>query len=162
MAHDAAGDPITGLKWSRKTLGKIAEKLESHGISVSGKTVGRLLKKMGYSLKVNKKNVSKGGKKLSNPEKEDRDRQFNYISELREKYAKRNEPIISVDSKKKEKIGNFKNEGSAYKRKAEETNDHDFNSYAVGKLTPYGIADIKVVSQKNGEYSALDLFTCPN
>jgi len=101
MKNDVAGDPITGLKWYRKTPGKIAEKLVSHGISVSGKTVGKILKKMGFSLRVNQKKISNGGKKLTKEEKIDRNNQFNYIAKLREESAKNKNPIISVDTKKK-------------------------------------------------------------
>jgi len=141
MKNDVAGDPITGLKWYRKTPGKIAEKLESHGINVSGKTVGRILKKMGFSLKVNQKKISNGGEKLTKEEKIDRNDQFNYIAKLREESAKNRNPIISVDTKKKEKIGNFKNEGATYERKGKSAYDHDFESYATGKFIPYGVYD---------------------
>lgn len=141
MNYDIAGDPISGLKWSRKTPQKIAELLKSNGINVSGKTVGRLLKKMRFSLKVNQKKIANGGKKPTKKEQESRDRQFNYINELREKYAKMGYSIISVDTKKKETIGNFKNQGSTYRRDAEPTNDHDFSSYGIGKFIPYGIYD---------------------
>lgn len=141
MKYDTAGDPMSGLKWSRKTPGKIAKELRSIEIKVSGKTVGRLLKAMRYSLKTNQKKISNGGVKQTKKEREKRDKQFMYIGQQRESFSKRQEPVISVDSKKKEKIGNFTNSGSTYARKAYHTNDHDFASYALGKFIPYGIYD---------------------
>ena len=141
MKYDTAGDPISGLRWSRKTPDKIAKELQSIKINVSGKTVGRLLKAMRYSLKVNQKKVSNGGKKLTKEEREKRDKQFIYIGQQRESFSERQEPVISVDSKKKENIGNFTNSGSVYSREAYQTNDHDFSSYAEGKFIPYGIYD---------------------
>ena len=82
MRYDTAGDPITGLKWTRKTTEKIAEELESIGIAVSPNTVGKLLKKLGFSLRVNQKKTALGGKRRSHTEQQQRDEQFRYILSL--------------------------------------------------------------------------------
>jgi hypothetical protein len=137
MEHDTAGDPISGLKWTRKTTQKIADELKQFGESVCANTVGRLLKKLKFSLKVNcKKNESN-----SNVDPKERDKQFRHIYQLRKKFVKKGFPIISVDAKKKELIGDFKNNGKAYCRDPENVNVYDFPSDAVGKGVPYGIYD---------------------
>jgi len=136
MQHDTAGDPVTGLRWTRKTTAKIAQALGELGLAISAGTVGRLLKAMGYSLRVNHKKVSAGSP-------ETRDEQFQYIAELRETFARRGDPIISVDSKKRELVGNFKNAGPAYSREPTWVNDHDFRSMAEGIAIPYGIYDLE-------------------
>ncbi len=141
MEYETAGDPVTGLKWTRKTTRKIADELNSAGINISKDTVGSLLKDMNFSLKVNHKKTSGGGRKLSVKEKRDRDNQFNYINKLRKSFTDKGFGVISGDAKKKEQIGNFKNSGTAWKDKEECVNDHDFASYAVGKAVLYSIYD---------------------
>ncbi len=136
MCHDTAGDPMNGLKWTRKTTRKIAEGLEALGIQVSAGTVGRLLKAMGYSLRVNHKKVSSGSP-------EARDQQFDYIATLRDRFAQRGDPIVSVDTKKRELVGNFKNPGAAWTRDPLLVSDHDFRSTAQGVAIPYGILDLE-------------------
>jgi hypothetical protein len=136
MKHDVAGDPITGVKWTRRTTRKISQELLAAGIHVSSQTVARILKDLDYSLRVNHKNVSKGSGS-------DRDEQFKYISEQRTSFGNRDLPIVSIDSKKKELVGNFKNQGTAWKRKPELVRDHDFRSDAEGMATPYGIYDVR-------------------
>jgi hypothetical protein len=135
MTHDTAGDPMTGLKWTRRTTDKIAAALASMGIEVSDRTVAKLLKKMGFSLRVNHK-------KLSGASPEDRDAQFMRIAELRERFAAQGLPIISIDSKKRELVGRFKNQGKSWERKPVEVNDHDFPSDASGVAIPYGVYDL--------------------
>jgi len=141
MKYETAGDPITGLKWTRRATEKIANELKSLDIQVCSNTVGRLLKNMGFSLKVNHKKIASGGKKVTPEDQKNRDKQFRYIGGLRESFAKRCLPIISVDSKKKEKIGNYKNQGATWQRNSKKVNDHDFPSYSVGKGIPFGIYD---------------------
>ena len=102
-------------------------------------TVCRILKDMGFSLRVNSKTVESGIR--NPPDREKRDHQFNHIKDLREKFAQKGYPAISVDTKKKELIGNFKNNGKAWQQKATEVFDHDFPTDAVGKAVPYGIYD---------------------
>lgn len=139
MEYETAGDPITGLKWTRKTTEKVAKELRSGGINITPKTVGRLLRKLKFSLRVNHKKVTN-----SNVSPDDRNQQFEIIASLREEFANKGNPIISVDTKKKEKVGNFKNEGSAWARMSKffAVNDHDFLTLAIGKAIPYGIIDL--------------------
>lgn len=139
MKYDTAGDPISGLKWTRKTTRKIAKELKAININVSGKTVARILKNMGYSLRVNQKSIESGGKNPVDPK--DRNKQFEHIEKQRKRYAKNGNPVISVDTKKKELIGNFKNQGRSWEKSPIPVNDHDFPSDALGKAIPYGIYD---------------------
>ena len=138
MKYETAGDPITGLKWTRRTTEKIAEELKSLGIQVCKNTVGRLLKKMGFSLRVNHKKI---GGDIKPENRKNRDKQFGYIGSLREDYAKDGNPVISVDTKKKEMIGEFKNPGTSWNLEPILVNDHDFRSYADGIGIPYGLYD---------------------
>lgn len=123
---------MSGLKWTRKSPKKIAEELESLGINVKSDTVARLLKKGRYSLKVNRKRLGAG----NDP---DRSEQFEYITAQRKKTEKKGIPIISVDTKKKELVGQFKNPGATYCQEATPVNDHDFRSLATAIASPYGI-----------------------
>lgn len=135
LEHDTAGDPITGLKWTRKTPEKIAQLLRQIDIPVSANTVGRLLHDMNYSLRVNHKHIATA----SSP---DRDPQFDYISWLRHRFQRQGLPIISVDTKKRELVGNFKNSGAKWDRAPVLVNDHDFRSDSIGVAIPYGIYDL--------------------
>jgi hypothetical protein len=136
MQHEVAGDPCTGLKWTRRTTGKIAQELKTLGIEVSPRTVARILKTLRFSLRANRKSVSQGSGA-------DRDEQFSYIARQRRSFVKRDLPIVSVDSKKKEMVGNFKNAGRAWHQTPILVRDHDFRSDAVGMATPYGIYDVR-------------------
>jgi len=138
MKHETAGDPITGLKWTHRTTAKIAKELQSGGIDVSPRTVARLLDGMGYSLRVNHKKLSR----VSKTSPETRNAQFEHIAGLREKFAQRGLPVISVDTKKKELVGRFKNAGVAWNQEPVPVKDHDFPSEADGKAIPYGIYDV--------------------
>jgi hypothetical protein len=133
LEHDTAGDPITGLKWSRRTTQKIANELDAIGIQVSPSSVCRIL--MGFSLRSNRKSISHA----SSPE---RNEQFEYIAHLRERFAQEGHPIISVDTKKKELVGRFKNPGSTWERQSTPVNDHDFRSQAKGIAVPYGVYEL--------------------
>ena len=136
MRHDTAGDPITGLKWSRRTTAKIAAELTTSGIAVNKNTVGRLLKDMDYKLRVNRKQIA-------STKSPDRNQQFLYIGQQKERFATQGQPIISVDTKKKELVGNFKNGGTKYDRVPMRVKDHDFRSEATGLVAPYGIYDLQ-------------------
>ncbi len=138
MEHETAGDPITGLKWTRRTTRKISEQLGYVGLDVSPRTVARLLKNLGFSLRVNHKKVSH-----STASSEDRDQQFRHIQEQRDAFASAGFPIISVDTKKKELIGNFKNPGTTWETSPTLVRDHDFRSDADGIAVPYGILDLQ-------------------
>ena len=101
-----------GLKWTRKTTRKVARQLRRLNIRVSAKTVGRLLKAMGFSLRANHKNLESGNK--NPPPRRVRNRQFRYINQKRKEFASWGNPMISVDTKKKEKVGKFKNHGVSW------------------------------------------------
>ena len=135
MQHDTAGDACSGLKWTRKTTGKIRDELAKAGIPVSRNTVGRLLKNLGYSLRVNHKKIARGSP-------ETRDRQFRYIAQLKEAYQGQDLPVVSVDTKKKELVGRFKNPGRVWTQTPLLVNDHDFRSEAKGLAVPYGVFDL--------------------
>ena len=122
------------LKWTRKTLRKIAAELRSLGIQVCANTVGRLLREMDYSLRVNRKAIAA----RSAPE---RNEQMLHIAELRKRFTRAAEPVVSVDTKKKELVGQFKNAGVAWSRSPLLVHDHDFRSMAVGLAIPYGLYD---------------------
>lgn len=136
LEHETAGDPVSGLKWTRKTTQKVADELKSLGIRVGRTTVGRLLKDMKYSLKVNQKKIGAG----KDP---DRNEQFEYITRQRKQAVAEGIAVISVDAKKKEMVGSFKNPGAAWRQQAHRVNDHDFRSAAKGMAVPYGIYDIE-------------------
>ena len=135
MEGQTAGDPMTGLKWTHRTTQKIAKELRRLGIQVSRNAVGRLLRKIGFSLRVN-------SKKVSRCTRAERDAQFNKIRRHRSTFLRRGDPVIAVDTKKKELVGRFKNAGSAWSREAVRVNDHDFRSQAQGIAVPYGIYDV--------------------
>ena len=135
MKHDVAGDPVTGVRWTRRTTEKISDELASLGIYVCTRTVARILKDLDYALRVNHKRVSRG----SGP---DRNEQFEYIAEQRTRFAGHGLPIVSIDAKKRELVGNFKNNGTAWRRTPDLVRDHDFRSEAKGIAIPYGIYDV--------------------
>jgi hypothetical protein len=134
MKYETAGDPMTGLKWTRKTTEKIAKELCSLGIRVGARKVADLLYQMRFSLRVNHK-------KRSNGSPRERDAQFTQIATLRERFAANNNPLISVDTKKKEMVGNFRNGGRTWQQEPIAVNDHDFRSLASGMAVPQGIYD---------------------
>ncbi len=135
MKYETAGDPVGGLKWTRRTTRKIAKALKKGvGINVSKNTVSRLLKSIDFRLRVNHKKRST----VSPPE---RDQQFRYIKKMRYAFVKRGDPVISIDCKKKELVGDFKNPGQAWRESALEVLDHDFRSKAKGTAAPFGIYD---------------------
>ena len=134
MAHETAGDPVTGLKWTRRTTAKVAAELHRLGIDVCPRTVARLLKAMGFSLRVNHK-------KLAGASHPDRNDQFERITALRKRCAAENIPVISVDTKKKELVGAFRNPSAKWDHTPELVKDHDFRSEAAGIAIPYGIYD---------------------
>ena len=131
MADDTAGDPISGLKWSRKTREKISRQLRRSGISVSPKTVGRLLKKLNFKLRVNKKQIARS----KSPE---RNTQFVRITKMKRTFEKAGNPIVRVDTKKKEQIGQFKNSGAVLVQEPIKVNDRDFRSDSNGTAVPFG------------------------
>ena len=125
---------MTRLKWTRKTLRKIAAELGSLRIQVCANTVGRLLREMDYSLRVNRKAIATSSAM-------DRNEQMLHIAKLRQRFTRTAEPVVSVDTKKKELVGPFKNAGVAWRKSPLLVNDHDFRSTAVGMAIPYGLYD---------------------
>jgi hypothetical protein len=134
LADDTAGDPITGLKWTHRSLRTLSEALRRRGIKLAENTIARLLRKRHFSLRTNRK-------RLAGTHNRDRDRQFRYLTRMRRRYLARGWPVISVDTKKKEWIGNFKNPGRSWRRRPCDVLDHDFPSWAIGRAIPYGIFD---------------------
>jgi hypothetical protein len=137
MLPATAGDPLTGLKWTRKTTRKLADELAKLDIQVSARTVARLLHDLKYRLRVNHKKLSRGTAWTRNQ----RNQQFQYIEATRQSFAQRGLPVISVDTKKKELVGCFRNAGAVWAKVATPTNDHDFRSDASHIASPYGIFD---------------------
>ena len=127
----AGGDPVGRRKYVRCSLRWLARQLKS----VSPMTVRRLLKAMGFSLRANVK-------RLSGPPHPDRDRQFRYIQRQRRKFLKAGQPVISVDTKNTELIGNFKNQGTLWRQEADEVSAYDFPGDAECRAIPYGIYDV--------------------
>jgi len=132
---------MSGLRWTRKTTEKIAEQLIGLGIEVSPNTVARLLNQMGFSLKTNRKNIESGGQHKRG-HRARRNRQFLTIKSTRQRFELAAQPVISVDGKKREMIGLFKNSGRAWREKSKQVNDHDFRTDAIGVALPYGIYDV--------------------
>jgi transposase len=131
------GEPESPLLWTSKSLRKISSELKAKGYDVSYRVVGEILKSEGFSLQANKK-TDEGG---NHPDRND---QFQRIHQKVVDFQKSGDPVISVDAKKKELIGNFKNPGEEWRPKGEprETKVYDFPSDADGKVTPYGVYDI--------------------
>jgi hypothetical protein len=131
------GDPQSPLRWTCKSTTQLADELTRQGHLVSPSTVGRLLRAAGYSLQSNRK--TKEG--ADHP---DRNAQFEHINATVRGFQKRGQPVISVDTKKKELIGNFKNGGREWRPKGqpEEVLVHDFMQKDLGKAIPYGVYDI--------------------
>jgi hypothetical protein len=133
---ETAGDPMSAQKWVRSSLRQLSTRLRDAGHPVSPPTVGRLLEDMGYALHVNAKKVEASAAHV------DRNAQFEHIAAQRQTFEAAGWPIISVDTKKKELIGNFKNAGQAWSREAEPVNVHDFPQDALGRAVPYGLYDM--------------------
>ena len=128
------GDPMSPLRWTCKSTRNLAEELRVRNYKISHVVVSKLLKEMGYSLQANKK-TKEGG---THP---DRNQQFEYINDLVKKFIQSGNPVISIDTKKKEQIGNYKNGGKSLCRKQTptEVNVYDFETR---KAIPYGIYDV--------------------
>ena len=133
------GDPQSPLLWESKSLRKLSSELKEKGYDVSHVLVEKLLHDMKYNLKSNRK--MNEGKSHA-----DRNLQFEHINSRAIEFMKESQPVISIDTKKKELIGNFKNNGKEWKPKGEfdEVNVYDFMQFAVGKAVPYGIYDMKL------------------
>jgi transposase len=131
------GDPMSPLRWTCKSTRQLAEALTEAGHPVSSWTVAQLLHHLGYSLQANRKT-------MEGTRHPDRDAQFRYVNERVRTHLRRGDPVISVDTKKKELVGTYRNGGREWRPKGEpeEVNIYDFVSPAVGKAIPYGIYDV--------------------
>ena len=129
------GSAVNVLLWTTLSLRKIALELEKYGYDVSQNIVSRALDDLGYSKQLNQKNLQVGE---AHP---DRDSQFGYINEKARSFIDGGDPVISIDTKKKEFIGNFRNNGREYRKKKNPRNvlDHDFELPDLGKVSPYGV-----------------------
>jgi len=133
----ASGDPDSPLRWTSKSVRRLAEALRAMGHDVSYRLVARLLNEIGYSLQANRKT-------REGPQHPDRDAQFRYILRLVLRQQKQGQPVISVDTKKKELVGDFKNPGREWRPKGnpEPVRVHDFLIPEQGKAIPYGVYDL--------------------
>jgi hypothetical protein len=131
------GDPTSPLRWTCKSRAKLTAALSKAGWQVSSTTVGRLLHELGYSLQ----SVRKSREGTSHP---DRNAQFEHINTTADDFLQRKQPVVSVDTKKKELVGDFKNDGREWqpKQTPEKTLVHDFPQDATGKAIPYGVYDM--------------------
>lgn len=132
---DTYGSPEKPLRWTTWSLRKIARELLQFGIQVSQNIVAKVLEVLGYSKQQNQKMYQVG------EEHPDRDKQFHFINDTADSFIKEGVPVISVDTKKKENVGNFKNAGSEYRpsKMPREVLDHDFPIPELGKVSPYGV-----------------------
>ena len=130
------GDPMSLLRWTCKSAAKLAVALQTQGHAVSERTVNRLLHDLGYSLQSNRKT-------LEGRAHPDRDAQFQYINRRAKAFQKQGQPVVSVDTKKKELVGQFRNGGHEWhpQGQPEEVEVHDFPDKVMGKVIPYGVYD---------------------
>ena len=133
------GDPESPLRWTCKSVRKLAEELRREGHAVSYQTVAELLHEMDYSLQANQKT-------LEGSQHADRNQQFEYINRKAQRYLKQGEPVISVDTKKKELVGDFKNSGREWQPQGEpeqvQVHDFEIRQPDKGKVAPYGVYDL--------------------
>ncbi|GAA3113087.1 hypothetical protein GCM10020001_113540 [Nonomuraea salmonea] len=136
---DERGDPMSPLRWTTKSLRDLAQELTGQGYRVSAPTVGRLLKKQGFSLQAN-------AKTLEGKQHPDRDAQFHYINEQVKAHQADGEPVISVDTKKKEHLGDLPNAGRQWRPKGDPVRVEDHSFFFTGPdvphAIPYGIYDV--------------------
>jgi len=135
MRDATAGDPVTGLKWTHKSLRAIGRELGQQGYTISAPSVARLLRERDYAMRVNRK-------KLAGKQSPGRDEQFLYIAKLRAAFLRRQRPVVSVDTKKRELIGRFRQAGQQWRGAPHEVLIYDFRSTAQGVAIPYGIYDV--------------------
>ena len=138
VSDSTYGDPMGPLRWTTKSLRNLADEMIAEGFQIGYRKVGYLLEEMGYSLQKNQKMNQVG------EEHPDRDAQFNHINEKVKAFGAAEYPVISIDCKKKELLGNFQNVGQEYalKKHPVKVLDHDFPLPELGKAAPYGIYDI--------------------
>lgn len=132
-----AGDPMSPLRWTTKSTRTLASELAAQGHVASYKRVGEILHGLDYTLQANAKN-------LEGTQHPDRDAQFRHINDTVSRFLSAGDPVISVDTKKKELVGDYKNAGTSWRPKGDPTDVlvHDFRDPAVHKAVPYGIYDL--------------------
>lgn len=135
IAEHTAGNPQHGTRWTNLHTREIAQRITAAGIAISRRIAAQLLKR-------HKLVRRQSQKKKSFKQHRDRDAQFGRITELKQQYLSAGSPVISVDTKKKELLGNFYRNGKLYTRETIEVLDHDFPSYSDGKIVPHGVYDI--------------------
>ena len=138
MEESTIGDPQSLLRWTTKSLRNLETELRAKGFNIGYRKIGYLLKDLGYSLQLNQKKNQVG------EQHPDRDAQFKHINSKANMFIACGEPVISIDCKKKENIGNFKNTGAEYAKKGSpiQVLDHDFPLSDNGKAAPYGVYDL--------------------
>ena len=134
----ASGDPMSPLKWVNKSLRALSGEMNKQGHKTSRTLIARLLKDLEYTLQSNRKS------KEASSQSPDRNAQFEYISRKAKALQEKNQPVISVDTKKKELVGDFKNNGKTYRPKSEpeHVRVHDFIIPELGRAIPYGVYDV--------------------
>jgi hypothetical protein len=137
LSDEVAGSPESEHKWVRSSARKLCRRLKERGFSLGPSTVWRLLKRMGFSMRTN---VRRRRGITRDPGL--RDEQFRYIASQRKTFSEAGLPVISVDTKKKELIGNFRNPGQAWCKKPPEVNEHDYASQAECLAVPFGVYDV--------------------
>jgi hypothetical protein len=135
MKDEVGGDPISGVRWTRKSTRALAQEMGRQGRGISRGTVGRLLKEMGFPLRAN-------AKTLSGPRHPDRETHFIQIGKKLKSFEGKGAPILSVDTKKTEIIANYANAGHIWRRQAIDVSDHDFPQPELGRAVPFGIYDL--------------------
>jgi hypothetical protein len=130
------GDPMTEARYLRCSLQALSDQLKGLGHAACPTTVGALLEALDYHLYVNVK-------RFTGPDHPDRDRQFRYLQDLVQRYRDHEWPVLSVDTKKKELIGDFANPGATWRQEADEVQAHDFPSAARYRAVPYGLYDVQ-------------------
>jgi hypothetical protein len=136
VAPDTRGDPESPLLWTVKSVRKLASELGAMGHRLCPSKVGQLLHGLGYSLQSNRKSKE--------PARADRDAQFRYINETVKAFQREGQPVVSIDAKKKERVGDFKNGGKEWRPKGEpdEVRVYDFVDKELGRATPFGVYDV--------------------
>ena len=137
LQETTAGDPMSALKWTHKSTRSIATELTRRGHAITGVTVARMLRELDYSLQANVKT-------LEGPQHPDRDAQFRYLNARVAAFLRTRDPVLSVDTKKKERVGAFRNPGQTWRPHGQPapTFTHDFPHLGVGKAIPYGAYDV--------------------
>jgi transposase len=138
VSESSYGNPESPLRWTTKSLRNLSDALLAKGFSISFSKVRQMLNDLGYSLQLNQKMLQVGE---PHP---DRDEQFRHISETAAAFLSEGLPVISIDCKKKELVGNFRNQGAEYAKSGQPVKvlDHDFPLPELGKVAPYGVYDM--------------------